>query len=392
GAERRDGRRRMDIDTFRELLTPAGRRALADASALSPTEAGFLGAFEKLRKRHPAPLSKAALETVLLRVKARAKFSAADQMYFTRESLEQASGEAVSRYRAERFSPFGTVADLCCGIGADTLSLTAVADVVAVDSDPLRLAMAAANVPDRARFLEADALTVPLDVAAAFADPARRAEGQRFLSPADYVPPVPALLARFAPDFPLAFKIAPGVSRHDVEHLGAEVEFISVCGELKECVLWFGPLKSAAWRATVLPGPHTMSADVLEYDPPAAEPGEFMFDPDSAVIRAGLVPQLCDQLDAVPIEPGVAFLTGPREVASPFAACFRVEHSAAFHLAKLRDYLRERRVGRVTMLKRASELDVNDVTKKLKLDGEGHRVVILTRSLGKPWALVCERC
>ena len=46
----------------------------------------------------------------------------------------------------------------------------------------------------------------------------------------------------------------------------------------------------------------------------------------------------------------------------------------------------------MTMLKRASELDVNDVTKKLKLDGDAHRVVILTRSRGKPWAIVCERC
>ena len=64
----------MDIDTFRELLTPNGQRAIDAAAALAPTDAGFLAAFEKLRKRHPAPLAKAALETVLLRVQARAKF------------------------------------------------------------------------------------------------------------------------------------------------------------------------------------------------------------------------------------------------------------------------------------------------------------------------------
>ena len=378
----------MDIDTFRALLTDAGQRALADAAALAPTDAAFLAAFEKLRKRHPAPLAKAALETVLLRLKARAKFTTADRLYFTREALEQASGEVVAKYRASRFAPFGVVADLCCGIGADTLALAERGEVVGVDSDPLRLAMAAANAP-AARFVLGDALTTSLDVTAVFADPARRADGQRFLSPADYVPPVPALRERFPPDFPVAFKIAPGVARHDVEHLGAEVEFISVGGELKECVLWFGPLKSASRRATVLPGPHTLTGDALQYDPPADDPGAFVFDPDPAVIRAGLVPQLCEQLDAVPIEPGVAFLTGAREVASPFAACFRVEHSAAFHLAKLRDYLRERGVGRVTVLKRASELDVNDVTKKLKLDGSGHRVVILTWCRGRPWAIVC---
>src|SRR5207249_1266364 len=99
------------------ILTPDGQAALAVAAALEPTEATFLKAFEKLRGRHPPPLAKAALETVLLREKARAKFALADRMYFTREALEQASGQAVSAYRAGRFAPCNFVLDLCCGVG-----------------------------------------------------------------------------------------------------------------------------------------------------------------------------------------------------------------------------------------------------------------------------------
>jgi hypothetical protein len=385
----------MDLDAFQLLLTPDGQRALADAASLGPTDAGVLAAFTKIGKRHGERFAKIAVLMALSRIKAREKFTLADRMYFTSEALEQASGEAAARHRAARLAPFEVVADLCCGIGADTIALaTAGCRVVAVDSDPVRLAMARENVrvcgfADKVEFHEADALTIPLDTRAAFADPARRVDGRRKILPEDYAPPVSALRDRFPPGFPLAVKIAPGVPRHEVEPLWVEVEFVSVGGELKECVLWSGPLKTATWRATVLPGAHTMSADAYEDEPPAAEPGEFVFDPDSAVIRAGLVPQLCAQLDAVPIEPGIAFLTGPHEVASPFAACWRVEHSAPFHLANLRDYLRERRVGRVTMMKRASELDVNDVTKKLKLAGSEHRVVILTRCRGKPWAIVC---
>src|SRR4051794_13898619 len=113
----------MDLLAFRELLAPAGRVALADAAALGPTEAGFLAAFETLRKRHPPALAKAALETVLLRTKAAARFPLAGRMYFTREALEQASGEAVSRYRAGRFGGFASVLDLCCGVGADAVQL-----------------------------------------------------------------------------------------------------------------------------------------------------------------------------------------------------------------------------------------------------------------------------
>src|SRR3954452_3693669 len=112
----------MELATFQELLMPPGQVALANAAALEPSEPTFLACFEKLRKRHPAPLAKAALETVLLRVRARAKFAAADRLYFTREALEQASGEVVARHRAGRFAAFGTVADLCCGVGGDSIA------------------------------------------------------------------------------------------------------------------------------------------------------------------------------------------------------------------------------------------------------------------------------
>src|SRR5580692_9270551 len=113
----------MDLATFPALLAISGQQALADAMALEPTEAGFLACFEKLRKRHPAPLAKAAIEAALLRIKARSKFEFAAEMYFTREALEQASGDHAAAHRTKRFVPFGVVADLCCGIGGDSLAL-----------------------------------------------------------------------------------------------------------------------------------------------------------------------------------------------------------------------------------------------------------------------------
>src|SRR5439155_11113770 len=117
--------------------------------------------------------------------------------------------------------------------------------------------------------------------------------------------------------------------------------------------------------------------------------GAVLYDPDPAVIRAGLLPLLAEQLGAVPVDHGVAVLTGPAVVRSPFADAYLVEHAAPFHLGRLRDYLRERHVGRLTVLKRAVALDVNEVTRKLKLAGDGHRVLVLTRSMGRTVAVVC---
>src|SRR6516225_9221446 len=120
----------MELDAFRLLMTAEGQSALTRAAALGPTEATFLTCFDAVRKHHPPTLAKAALETALLRSRARDKFTDADRMYFTREALEQATGEAVARHRANRFARFGSVADLCCGIGGDALALAAAGTTV----------------------------------------------------------------------------------------------------------------------------------------------------------------------------------------------------------------------------------------------------------------------
>jgi len=87
----------------------------------------------------------AAWGQVLLRRLAGRKFSRADEMLFDRVALEQATDEIVAAHKARRFAGLGRVADLCCGIGGDSLALAAVAPVVAVDWSPMRTFMAEHN-------------------------------------------------------------------------------------------------------------------------------------------------------------------------------------------------------------------------------------------------------
>lgn len=388
----------MDLAAFRELLTPAGEAALAAAAALGPTEPTFLACFEKLRKRHPSALAKAAAEIVLLREKGRAKFAAADRMYFTREALEQASGDAAANHRATRFGPFGRVADLCCGIGGDALAFAAAGLTVhAVENDPLRVAVARANalalgLTGRISVHEVDALTVSLPgVRAVFADPGRRAGGRRFLDPEDYTPQLSAIRNRFSSDFPLGVKVAPGVAWARIAGLGAEAEFVSVGGEMKECVLWFGPLRTAARRATALPSGVTMFAEDSPPLPVADAVSEYVFDPDPAVVRAGLAGSLAEQLGVHCLDYTVALFTGATLVRSPFVTAYRVELAERYHPRRLNEFLRSRGVGRVTPVQRGSKLDAEEVRKRLKLDGPEHRVLILTRRGEEAWVVVGER-
>jgi hypothetical protein len=386
----------MDLPVFRRLLGPEGQAALAAAVKLAPTEATFLSSHRRLRKRFPDELVKAALETALLRRKATDKFSPADRMYFTREALEQSSGEVVSQYRAQRFARFRLVADLCCGIGGDLMGLAGVTRVTAVDADPLRLAMAAENVrahsrAERVTFVEGDVLSVPLpDIEAAYCDPDRRADGRRHLRLAEYAPPVDEVRRHFPSGFPLAIKVAPGVPWDDLAALDAEAEFISVGGELKECCLWLGAFRTAGRRATVLPLAASLTAGHPATAEPAGPPLAFLYDPDPAVVRSGLVADLGRLIDARPIDPEIAYLTSDQRVPTPFARCYAIEEAMPFHARQLGQRLRSMNVGVVTLTKRGSAVDVDELRRKWKLTGGEARTVILTRVLGRPFALIAR--
>ena len=194
----------------------------------------------------------------------------------------------------------------------------------------------------------------------AFADPASAAAmPPRYLDPEDYTPPLSALRARWSAEFPLAVKIAPGVTQSDLRALDAEVEFVSLGGELKECVLWFGPFRTVSRRATVLPSGDTISVNEPAESRPIVPVDAVLYDPDPAVTRAGLVhdPRGGHPRPGHPIDPQVQLLTSDRHTPTPFATAFAVEYAAPFHAKLLRDYFRQRHVGCLTIIKRGSPAD-----------------------------------
>ena len=340
-------------------------------------------------------MARAALDTVLLRQKAVKKFTHADKLYFTREAYEMSSGEVIAGYRARRFAAYNAVADLCCGIGGDAMGLaTKVKSVVAVDRDPLRVMMTQANLTAMGLYadcLVGDVLTMLLpSVQAAFADPSRRSGERRTLSVADYEPSLAALLRRWPVGFPIAVKIAPGVPRDDIATLDAEAEFISVDGELKECVLWFGPLATAKVRATVLPTGATLTGD-MQHHADIGDVRAVVYDPDPSISRSGLVGTLAAQLNATQFDPNIAFLTADALHMTPFATAYQVVEVMPFHERKVGIWLRANQVGRATIVKRGSVADVNELMAKWKLRGDEHRDILLTQVAGRAVAIVCQR-
>jgi SAM-dependent methyltransferase len=388
----------VELFTFESLLTEEGQRALQEAMSLAPREADYLLNYQRLVKEYSPELSRAALEIAILRREARIKFPSADRLYFTRPALEQASSHAVSAYRALRFRDFSLLVDLGCSVGSDTFALAALAPTLGLDRDPLRLAMARENlrssgVDDRVQLVRADLMgELPFSARkeiGLFCDPSRRGEAGRVFSVSDYSPPL-ELVNRWRPTFQaMGVKISPGVHLSELADFDAEVEFISLEGELKEAVLWFGPLKSAAKRASVLPGGHTLVEGPLEDSAPAGAPRAYLYEPDPAVLRAGLVRTLGALLNAHQLDPDIAYLTGDDLIETPFARAWAVEAWFPFGIKRLRAYLRERGVGRLTVKKRGSPLQPEELIQMLKLRGEAERVVVLTHLRGRPIVVVC---
>ncbi|MEM8857094.1 MAG: class I SAM-dependent methyltransferase [Chloroflexota bacterium] len=367
---------------------------------LDITEHNHLQVATRLRKSWSADQAHAILETAILRQKAKTKFKKADEMLFTRAALEQASGEQISSYRKGRYAErrFETVADLCCGIGGDSLAFATQFIVKGVDYDPVRLAMASHNLTMYGR--DRDFQTVIGDLTqlepiaeadAFFFDPGRRtAEGKRIYSLKHYHPSI-SILDRWLPIVPHGgVKISPGIDYAELPSADiASVEFVSVDGHVREAILWYGDLKDYAHRrATILPSGATLSVQSDLPKVALSPPKRWLYEPDGAIIRAHLVGELAHLLGCYQIDPSIAYLTADSLHETPFARAFEVIDYFPFQLKKLRKYLREHRVGRIVVKKRGSPIEPIWLQKQLKLKGDRSVTLFLTQMSGSPIVIV----
>jgi len=388
----------MRITDLQFLLSPEGQELLQETADPPITPANHLQVASRLRKQIDPAQAQAVIETVILRQHAESKFSRAAQMVFTRPALEQASSEIIANYRADRFVQAGLkrIIELGCGIGGDTLALTAQSEVIGVDLEPLRLAMARKNVRvygngDRFLPLQSDITTLPVPALQAFFfDPARRDDqGSRMKSVALYQPPLSTIDRWRSKIAHGAVKISPAVDYTELP-VDADIEFISLAGAVKEGILWYGDLRcGSARRATLLPAGHTLSSDDFPGEAVLVRaPSAYLYEPDGAVIRAHLVQTLARHLGCAQIDKEIAYLTSDQYQETPYAHSFSLEAWFPFQLKRLRRYLRSRDIGRVTIKKRGSPLEPDSLQQQLRLKGDEHRTLFLTHVLGEHAVLI----
>ncbi|MER5340893.1 THUMP-like domain-containing protein [Streptomyces mirabilis] len=386
----------MNDVSFASLLTPEGHALLDEVRGTEPAQE--LAVATRLRRDHPAELVSAALGQARLRQRAAAKFGAedAERMYFTPNGVEQSTRTTVATHRARRLRSLGvrSVADLCSGIGGDAIALArAGIRVLAVDRDPLTVAVARANaealgLAELIEVREADVTEVDTQAYdAVFVDPARRGGRGRIFDPEAYSPPLSWAIATALKAPLAALKIAPGIP-HEAVPAEAEAEWISDAGDVKEAVLWFGT-EPGLVRATLLPGPRELRGRGLP-DPAVRAVGRYLYEPDGAVIRAHLVAEVAEEVDGGLVDETIAYITADELRPTPYAAAYEITDRLPFNVKKLKALLRERGVGVLTVKKRGSAVEPEELRKKAlpKSHGPHSATVFLTRVAGAPTMLL----
>lgn len=377
------------------LASETGQRLLERLGAEDLSEANTLHLLTLLRRDFSPEQARAGLEMARLRSKASEKFGdAAQRLFFTRQALEQASHPAVRTYRAARIAEQNhLLVDACCGIGADALAF-AQADmkIIGLDIDPLRIELARYNAQAlglNARFEVADVREELPQAEVIFFDPGRRDDqDKRIFSVEAYQPPLSTVHHWQARQ--IVVKLSPGVDLAQLSAYPGEVEFISVEGDLKEAVLWLGRGR-AGRRATLLTGGEVHAWN--QANPatvPTVEPRSWLVEPDPALIRAGLVQGAASRFKGTLLDETIAYFTTDEHPRSVWVRAWQILDWMPFQLKRLRGYLRERNIGRVTVKKRGSAITPEELIPQLKLKGDNECVLVLTRYRGRPIVIVCS--
>jgi hypothetical protein len=393
-----------DLSDYRWLISDAAAPWLAlatDAGDPLPARA------KRLRRDLTPSQTHLVLEQAELRRRATAKFSLAARMFFTPRSLQQATSECVGEWKSERLcslaagssSPFW--ADLCCGMGGDLLSMARNHPTVGVERDEILAILAQANLAEcglsasvvRCRDVREAS---PAEFSAWHIDPDRRTARGRIAQPALAEPGIEVIDKLLSSNPQGAVKLAPAARAPESWTRQCELEWISERGECKQQVAWFGSLaRNPARRlATILNADRAPRSVVEKHGirpPVQSAVGRYVYEPDAAVLAAGLAGELAAEHELTALGSEVGYLTGDREICDFALAVFEVVETAPFDRKRLKAMLRARGVGRPEVKTRGIQIDVHHLQREVRGNGDEPGVILITPIAEKVTAIVARR-
>lgn len=370
---------------------------------------------DSLRRELSAERARLIVEQTELRRRATTKFGDdAARMFFTPLLLEQATDQWIGRYKAARLHAAAqgeVVHDYCCGLGGDLLALASAGPAAGWDVSPLACLFANANLtatrnesaPHQAAVHQANVeQQTPPSTEPWHIDPDRRATGKRSTTIEEHAPG-PQLIDRWLRTSPHgAVKLAPATDPPSAWGNACELEWITSRRECRQLVAWFGQLAQTPGqrRATIVDADYAHPANPIAAtfagspDVPFAIAHEvlaYLYDPDPAILAAGLLGAIADHHQLKSLGPGGAYLTGDAKTADPLLVLFAIQDCLPLRAPAVAQHLAARNVGRVEIKKRGVTVDPEKFRRELKLRGDGEATVFLTRIDKRQVAIIAHR-
>jgi hypothetical protein len=159
--------------------------------------------------------------------------------------------------------------------------------------------------------------------------------------------------------------------------------------------LWSPQLATTSRRATVI-APGGLATITAEDDPGAdtvgtSPVGRYLYEPDGAVVRAGLVTAVAAAVEGSLLDRHIAYLTSDQAHRTPYATGYEVLEELPYAEKRLRAALRERGVGRLTIKKRGVGIVPEQLRRRLQLRGDAEATIVVTRVEGRATVISVRR-
>lgn len=328
-------------------------------------------------------------------------------IFTCRDGLRFATPEVVARYRARRLKT-DILADISCGIGGQAVFFARECrHVYGIDLDGDKLECARKNAGlygiDNITFIEGDALSPRViaqvaDAGIIFSDPARppAEKTRQILSLSPGLPMVMDAYKDITNRF--AFEAPPQMTPERID-FDCEREYLSVDGKLNRLTLYFGPLKLCETSAVVLEGDDfyrlesgslIKASELIILD----EPETYAFEPDPAVVKAGLLGELAAGLDHmaafVPMDAKRGLLTSETPLNSTFFRNrYKILGRLSLDCSRINRFLMENDIGKAVIRFKAAPDRYWDVRNTIESGLTGKKVAHLFKKAGLVY--ICER-
>ncbi|MGE5499145.1 MAG: class I SAM-dependent methyltransferase [Syntrophothermus sp.] len=334
------------------------------------------------------------------------------EILFDKIALEQSSGEVTAKFKQTLISG-NSLIDLTGGLGADDIFLSKGFDkVIYCEQNPALFKLFNYN---KALLGIKNIDTIPgdsIEILSGFpekhfdwiyADPARRFEGRKAVGLQNCSPDIVKHLGLLkTKGHKILIKASPALEFEEANSQLPGLEkfiVVSVDGECKEILLTVNteePPPLPAIMAAVLDssgGSTIITAGKSESDIRISEaPQKYFYEPDPAIIKARLTPQIAEQYQADLLRRGLDYLTSDKEIPDFPGRKFITIAALPYKKKIISEYLTVNKIKKANLSRRDFPDSPEKIKKLYRLEDGGSEYIFFTKNLSAELiAIFCRK-